>query len=141
MRRRPWRGGGMPWVQKTRRRCHQRKTWRWPTCHRGNSTRPSRSRARLWSSIEKRSRMTGDRFRAESLLGASLAGQKKYAEAEPLLLEGYAGMATRKDRIAVPDWYYVDLARDWLVELYQAWGKPAKAAEWRKKIQSGKTAS
>jgi hypothetical protein len=26
------------------------------------------------------------RFRAESLLGASLAGQKKYAEAEPLLL-------------------------------------------------------
>jgi len=27
------------------------------------------------------------RFRAESLLGASLAGEKKYAEAEPLLLE------------------------------------------------------
>ena len=81
------------------------------------------------------------RFRAESLLGASLTGEKKYAEAEPLLLEGYAGMATRKDRIAVPDWYYVDLARGWLVELYQAWGKPAKAAEWRKKIQSGKTAS
>jgi hypothetical protein len=26
-------------------------------------------------------------FRAESLLGASLAGQKKYAEAEPLLIE------------------------------------------------------
>ena len=68
------------------------------------------------------------RFRAESLLGASLAGEKKYAEAEPLLLEGYEGMAARKDRIAVPDWYYLDLARDWLVELYQAWGKPAKAA-------------
>jgi eukaryotic-like serine/threonine-protein kinase len=81
------------------------------------------------------------RFRAESLLGASLAGQKKYAEAEPLLLEGYAGMAARKDRIAVPDWYYLDLARGWLVELYQAWAKPAKAAEWRKKIQSGKSAS
>jgi len=29
------------------------------------------------------------RFRAESLLGASLAGQKKYANAAPLLLEGY----------------------------------------------------
>jgi eukaryotic-like serine/threonine-protein kinase len=29
------------------------------------------------------------RFRAESLLGGSLAGQKKYADAEPLLLEGY----------------------------------------------------
>ena len=45
------------------------------------------------------------RFRAESLLGASLAGQKKYAEAEPLLLEGYQGMLARKDRIDVPDWY------------------------------------
>jgi hypothetical protein len=36
------------------------------------------------------------RFRAESLLGASLAGQKKYAEAEPLLLDGYQGMAAGK---------------------------------------------
>jgi hypothetical protein len=43
-------------------------------------------------------------FRAESLLGASLAGQKKYAEAEPLLLEGYQGMAARKDRIELPDY-------------------------------------
>ena len=43
------------------------------------------------------------RFRAESLLGASLAGQSKNAEAEPLLLEGCKGMLARKDRIAVPD--------------------------------------
>jgi tetratricopeptide (TPR) repeat protein len=73
------------------------------------------------------------RFRAESLLGASLAGQKKYAEAEPLLLEGYQGMVARKGRIGVPDWYHLDRAREWLVQLYEAWGKPAKAAEWRKK--------
>jgi eukaryotic-like serine/threonine-protein kinase len=73
------------------------------------------------------------RFRAESLLGASLAGQKKYAEAEPLLLSGYQGMAARKGRIDVPDWYHLDRAREWIVQLYQAWGKPAKAAEWRKK--------
>ena len=71
-----------------------------------------------------------------SLLGASLAGEKKYAEAEPLLLEGYQGMAARKDRIGVPDWYQVDRARVWLVQLYQAWGKPAQAAEWRKKSRS-----
>jgi tetratricopeptide (TPR) repeat protein len=73
------------------------------------------------------------RFRAESLLGASLAGQKKYAEAEPLLLAGYQGMLERKDRIDVPDWYHMNRAREWLVQLYDAWGKPAKAAEWRKK--------
>jgi tetratricopeptide (TPR) repeat protein/predicted Ser/Thr protein kinase len=73
-----------------------------------------------------------ERFNAESLLGASLAGQKKYAEAEPLLLEGYKGMLARKDRIAVPDWYYIDRSGDWIVKLYQAWGKPEKATEWAK---------
>ena len=72
-------------------------------------------------------------FRAETLLGASLAGQRKYAEAEPLLLEGYQGMAARKDRMGVPDWYHLYRARDWLVQLYQAWGKPGKAAEWKNK--------
>jgi eukaryotic-like serine/threonine-protein kinase len=73
------------------------------------------------------------RFRAESLLGASLAGQKKYAEAEPLLLTGYQGMAARKDRIGAPDRYQLHRAREWIVRLYQGWDKPEKAAEWRKK--------
>jgi len=73
------------------------------------------------------------RFHAESLLGASLAGQKKYAEAEPLLLEGYQAMAARKNRMGVPDLYHLDHAREWLVQLYEAWGKPGKAAEWKKK--------
>ncbi|HVN20188.1 MAG TPA: serine/threonine-protein kinase [Dongiaceae bacterium] len=72
------------------------------------------------------------RFRAESLLGASLAGQKKYAEAEPLLLEGYQGMVARRDRMAVPDLYHLNLARKWIVQLYEVRGKPEKAAEWRK---------
>jgi hypothetical protein len=73
------------------------------------------------------------RFRAESLLGASLAGQKKFSEAEPLLLEGYRGMLERKDRMKVPDWYHLDRVREWIDQLYQAWGKPGQAAEWRKK--------
>ena len=73
------------------------------------------------------------RFRAESLLGASLAGQKKYAEAEPLLLEGYRGMLARKDRMGVPDRYHLDRARELLVQLHQAWGKPEKANAWTTK--------
>jgi eukaryotic-like serine/threonine-protein kinase len=73
------------------------------------------------------------RFRAESLVGANLAGEKKYGEAEPLLLEGYQGMLARKDRIDVPSRYHLDLAHRWVVQLYQAWGKPEKAAEWKKK--------
>jgi hypothetical protein len=70
------------------------------------------------------------RFRAESLLGASLAGEKKYAEAESLQIEGYQGMRARQDHMAVGDRYHLELARRWLVQLYQAWGKPDKAAEW-----------
>ncbi len=81
------------------------------------------------------------RFRAESLLGASLAGQRRYGEAEPLLLEGYQGMLARKDRIDVPEWPDLDRAREWIVELYQAWGKRDKAAEWRKKPQFTSVAS
>ncbi len=73
------------------------------------------------------------RFRAESLLGESLAGEKKYAEAEPLLVEGYQGMLARKERIGVPDRYHLELAHQWVVKLYRAWGKPDKAAEWSKK--------
>jgi len=73
------------------------------------------------------------RFRAETLLGASLVGQRKYAEAEPLLLEGYRGMSAQKGRIAVPDWYHLDRARDWIVELYTAWGKSEKATKWKHK--------
>ena len=76
------------------------------------------------------------RFRAESLLGASLSGQKKYRDAEPLLIGSYRGMVERKGK---PGWMgasttrFLDEARGWIVQLYQAWGKPDKAAEWGKK--------
>jgi eukaryotic-like serine/threonine-protein kinase len=69
------------------------------------------------------------RFRAESLLGASLTGQKKYTEAEPLLLEGYRGMSARSKRMGATDLYHLDCAREWIVQLYKAWGKPQKAAQ------------
>jgi tetratricopeptide (TPR) repeat protein len=71
-------------------------------------------------------------FRGQSLLGASLAGQKKYAEAEPLLLEGYRGMVARTKRMPALQRYHLDRAREWLVQLYEAWDKPEKAAEWRR---------
>ncbi|HKU27813.1 MAG TPA: tetratricopeptide repeat protein, partial [Candidatus Sulfotelmatobacter sp.] len=74
-----------------------------------------------------------ERYRAASLLGTSLARQKKYAEAELLLLQGYAGMLERKGRTGVAYWYHLDRAREWLVQLYQSWGKTEQAAAWQKK--------
>ena len=38
-------------------------------------------------------------FNAQSMLGGALLGQKKYAEAEPLLLKGYHGMKERETSI------------------------------------------
>jgi len=32
----------------------------------------------------------------------------------------------------VADWYYLDRAREWIVRLYRAWGKPENAAAWQK---------
>jgi tetratricopeptide (TPR) repeat protein len=74
-------------------------------------------------------------FYAKSLLGDSLLGQKKYAEAGPLLVAGYEGMKRREERIPLP----IRKSRlieaiERLVQLYEAWGKPEKAAEWRAKL-------
>jgi serine/threonine protein kinase/Flp pilus assembly protein TadD len=70
-------------------------------------------------------------FSSKSLLGAALAGQMKYVEAEPLLLDGYEGMKQRaKD---VPPVRLAEAGKR-LVELYDAWGKKEKADEWRKKL-------
>jgi hypothetical protein len=66
-------------------------------------------------------------------LVSSLAGQKKYAAAEPLLLEGYKGMKDREQTIRMP-WRTIRLTQavERLVKLYDAWDKKDKAEEWRK---------
>jgi eukaryotic-like serine/threonine-protein kinase len=81
---------------------------------------------------EKEQSDNWQRFRSESLVGATLAGQKKYTEAEPLLLAGYQGMLARKEKMGVPNLYHLDYAREWLAHLYASWGNPEKAAAWVK---------
>ena len=49
--------------------------------------------------LDKKSPEEWQNFEARSLLGASLLGQKKYAEAEPFLLQGYEGMKAREAKI------------------------------------------
>ena len=39
------------------------------------------------------------KFNTKSLLGGALLGQKKFAEAEPLLLAGYEGLKLREKTI------------------------------------------
>ena len=42
-------------------------------------------------------------FIARALLGGSLLGQNKHAEAEPLVLSGYQGMKVREAKIPQPE--------------------------------------
>jgi len=70
-------------------------------------------------------------FNARSLLGGALLGQMRFEAAEPLLLEGYEGLKQREQRIPVGNRVFIREARERLVQLYEAWGKPAQAAEWK----------
>jgi tetratricopeptide (TPR) repeat protein len=74
------------------------------------------------------------RFNAESMLGGSLLGQEKYAEAERLLLAGYEGMKQREAKIAAQSKLRLTEAIERLVQLYEAWGEPEKAAVWRARL-------
>jgi hypothetical protein len=78
-------------------------------------------------------------FQAQSLLGAALVGQKKYSDAEPLLLAGYAGMKQRESDIPMESKRRLVEALGRLVQLYDGWDKNDKADEWRKKLDDQKT--
>ncbi len=73
-------------------------------------------------------------FNAKALLGGSLLGQKKFTQAEPLLLAGYEGMKQREEKIRPWDKVRLTEAIERLVQLYNQWGKFEKAAEWRAKL-------
>jgi tetratricopeptide (TPR) repeat protein len=71
-------------------------------------------------------------------LGESLLGQKKYAEAEKHLVQGYEGLKEREATIPRLDRSSVTEALEQIVELYEAWGKPDEATKWRMELQNRK---
>jgi eukaryotic-like serine/threonine-protein kinase len=79
------------------------------------------------------------RYDALSLVGAALAGQKRYAEAEPMLLQGYEGLKDREVRIPFL-WRKKRPAEAGarIVDFYEAWGKMEKADAWRKRLEAEK---
>src|SRR5262249_51337956 len=79
-------------------------------------------------------------FEAKALLGGALLGQKKYADAEPLLLAGYRGMSARAVRMPPaaegPD--RPDAALDWLIGLADARADNGTGARWRQQRAAGR---
>ncbi|HQR08354.1 MAG TPA: serine/threonine-protein kinase [Gemmatales bacterium] len=75
-------------------------------------------------------------FNTQSMLGAALSGQKKYADAERLLLKGYEGMKAREkttgtdtSRLALQT--RLPEALDRLIQLYTVTNKPDEVKKWQ----------
>ena len=79
-------------------------------------------------------------FNTQSMLGGALLGQKKYTEAEPLLLVGYDGMKKREATIPAQGKARLTDTLERLVQLYEATGKNDEAAKWRKELENAKAA-
>ena len=74
------------------------------------------------------------RYHAMSLLGGALLGQGRYSEAQPLTVQGYDGLKAREAKISAPNRIHLTEAGARIIEFYDAWNKPEKAAEWKAKL-------
>ena len=74
---------------------------------------------------------------AQSLLGVVLAGQNRFAKAEPLLRAAHKGLIERQMTIPAADRSVVTLSRDRILVLYRDWGQPKKAADWQASLVKG----
>ncbi len=79
-------------------------------------------------------------FNTKSALGGALLAQKKFADAEPLLLKGYEGMKQRDAKIPPQGKVRLTEALERLVQLYDATGQKDKVQVWRKKLEAAKDA-
>ena len=70
-------------------------------------------------------------FNSQSMLGGALLGQKKFADAEPLLLKGYEGMKQREQTIPPQGVIRLPQALDRLIEFYTATDKPEEVRKWQ----------
>jgi hypothetical protein len=95
--------------------------------------------ARECLSIRETSLPTGDwrRASAKCLVGEALLAQRDFDQAEPLLLEGLNELSSNDE---APD-ARLEVVRNCLVALYEAWEKPDKADAFRPKRRAKTTTS
>jgi non-specific serine/threonine protein kinase/serine/threonine-protein kinase len=74
-------------------------------------------------------------FHLKSMLGGALSDQKKYTEAEPLLLAGYDGLKKHAAEIPPGAQTRITEALQRLVQLYESWGKRDEAARWKEGLK------
>jgi tetratricopeptide (TPR) repeat protein len=77
-------------------------------------------------------------FYWKNLLGAIFLGQHRTAEAEPLLLQGYAGVKQREATNLDSPWLLAE-AGERVVLFYEATNQPEKLRAWREKLKAGES--
>jgi tetratricopeptide (TPR) repeat protein len=74
---------------------------------------------------------------AEGVLGATLTAQRRYRDAESLLLRSYKALASAPgesdDAKGTMPRRTAQILR-WIIELYDSWEKPEKADDWRRRL-------
>ena len=74
-------------------------------------------------------------YGSKSLLGASLLGQRKYADAEPFLVSGYEGLLRFHGAIASSERGLFPKAKDWILQLYRESNRQETMSEWRARFE------
>jgi hypothetical protein len=74
------------------------------------------------------------------MLGGAFLGQKKYADAEPLLLAGYQGMKKQQAKIPPQGRARLAEAVERLLQLCEATDRNDEAARWRKELEAVRAA-
>jgi len=82
---------------------------------------------------EKKALYVWRKHRTQARLGACLLAQKKFAEAEPLLLSGYEGLSQDESSIPPIARSSVTNAAECLAQYYEQTGQPDKAARFKAK--------
>ncbi len=91
---------------------------------------PRQAEATVREAIRRQSYDGGEAWRRQSMrsvLGATLAAQQRYREAESLLTSSHSALASATGKNS----RYAEEARRRVVEMYEAWGKPERAAAYR----------
>jgi serine/threonine protein kinase/tetratricopeptide (TPR) repeat protein len=88
---------------------------------------------------EKLPLVNGRRFFWMSLLGAVLLGKGEYANAEPLLLQGYEGMKSQELIVPTLRRREMPQAGEWIVHFYEETNQPEKAQVWRERLRKDKS--
>jgi serine/threonine protein kinase len=91
----------------------------------------------LRAALSIRERKTPDEwltFETRSLLGTNLLGQKRFAEAEPLIVLGYEDMKAHEAKMPTRSKPQLSRAAERVVRLYEAWGKSEEVRIWKEKL-------